>query len=92
MACAEQNWQLISLSSGYTIHGNESSPDDTVSAFSNHILNVILIRDVERDLSGSSMGRALRLSHCGSLKVFVETVSPKQQTRETFEAGEYIGS
>lgn len=42
-------------------------PDNTISSLSNHILNVILIRHIERDLPRPSMGGILTLSHGGSV-------------------------
>lgn len=33
------------------IHQQQHVPNDPVGSFSNHILDVILVRDVERDLS-----------------------------------------
>ena len=38
-------------------------PDDTVSAFTDHILNIVLLAHVERDLAGPRSVRGVRSRH-----------------------------
>ena len=42
------------------------SPDDAIGTFADNILDVILVGNVERDLSRSPLRRCLRLNHGGN--------------------------
>lgn len=75
--------------------GRESNrlPDDTVGAFSDDILDLILIRNIERDLSGSSRWGAL-LSHDArfarlfeklSLSAIVSIQDPREERKHRSE-------
>jgi len=56
MAYAMPNWTR-SISLWSALQTSESVPDYTVCTFSNHILNVILLGNVERDLARTRLIR-----------------------------------
>lgn len=64
MVYVAQSCKILAISSKFVAM---VLPDNTISSLSDHILNIILIRYIERDLSRPSMGGILTLSHGGSV-------------------------
>jgi hypothetical protein len=57
--------ELESISEAHKRIHQANLPNDSIGSFSDDILNVVLVRHIERDLSRPSAGGVLTLSHCG---------------------------
>jgi hypothetical protein len=54
MACAARSWSVVSSCFHVDIEQAVYSPDDSVGAFADYILNIVLLRDVEGNLPGAT--------------------------------------